>query len=155
MDQPENIMAVSPHEHANNHGYTLMDPAAQKQLVQIEKSLNAVASVFLGLTDRINLLETIVQNQITITGAEARTLHDTIISRAKEFCTVFGLPYKGAGRRVRRAITHDFLLEFSISNYHDLPKKSFAFGLEYIRSWRSFTLSKKLKQLFEGGNSDG
>ena len=151
----DHLAAITPKEPDRLHGYALMDPAAQKQLAQIEKNLNAVASVFLGLTERINLLETIVQNQITVSGAEARTLHDTIIRRAKEFCTVCGLPYKVVGRKVRKAITHDFLLEFSISNYHDLPKKSFAFGLEYIRSWRSFALSKKLKQLFEGGNSDG
>lgn len=147
MEQHETLMSVDQQERSNMHGYALMDPAAQKQLAQIEKSLNGVAQVFLGLTERINLLETIVQNQITITGAEARTLHDAIISRAKEFCTVSGLSYKGAGRKVRKAITHDFLLEFSISNYHDLPKKSLAFGLEYIRGWRSFALAKRLKQL--------
>ena len=155
MDQHENIVTVSTQEHANMHGYTLMDPAVQKQLDNLAKSIDAVARVFLSLGERINLLETIIQSQITITGAEARTLHDTIISRAKDFCATSGLSYRLAGRKVRKAITHDFMLEFSLSNYHDLPKKSLSFGLEYIRGWRSFALAKKLRQLHEGGGGNG
>ncbi len=155
MGQSENIVAASPQEHANMHGYALMDPAVQKQLADLGKSLNAVAQVFLGLNERIQTLEGIVQNLITVTGAEGRTIQLAVCSRAREYCDNAHVSYKLAGRKVRTAIWHDIKDEFSISNYHDIPKKSFQFALEYIRGWRSYAITKKLHQLYAESDSNG
>ena len=154
MEQHDCLAATSEQQQAPK-GYALMDPASQKQLANLEKSMNAVAQVFLSLGERIQALETIVQNQITITGAEARTIQAAVCSRAREFCDNAHVFYRIAGRKVRTAIWHDLKAEFSISNYHDLPKKSFQFALEYIRGWRSYAITKKLNQLYREGGGNG
>jgi len=149
----DNLKAMSPQDHEQTHGVIPVDPTASIQLARLEKSMNAVAQIFLGLGERIQALEAIVQNQITVTGAEAKTLFDAVRTRAREFCDMAHVSYGQAGRKVRKAIWHDFLNEFSISNYHDLPKKSFESGLDFIRGWRSYAMSKKLNQLYKGGGA--
>ena len=151
----ENILAMTEQEHEQAHSLTGGDPVTTIQLARLEKSMNAVAKVFLGLGERIQALEAIVQSQITITGAEAKTIHEAVRSRAREFCDMAHVSYQDAGRKVRKAIWRDLLNEFSLSNYHDLPKRSFQSGLDYIRDWRSYAMAKKLNQLYKGGSANG
>lgn len=146
----DNLFAMTPQEHEQAHEFPSVDLVTTVQLTRLEKSMNAVAQIFLGLNERIQVLEGIVQNQITITGAEAISIQAAVCSRAREYCENSHVPYALAGRKVRTAIWHDLRAEFSISNYHDLPKKSFQSGLEFIQGWCSYAMVKKLNQLYRG-----
>jgi len=150
----DNLVTVSKQEHEQLHGHSGSDPATTMQLARLEKSLTAAAQVFLSLGERMQTLEAIVHNQITISGAESKTIHEAVRNRAREFCDVAHVSYREAGRKVRKAIWHDFLNEFSISSYHDLPKRSFHSGLEFIKDWRSYAMAKKLGQIYKGGISN-
>lgn len=149
----DNLIAMTPQEHEHTHGIPAADPVTTIQLARLEKSMNAVAQIFLGLNERIQVLEGIVQNQITISGAEAISIQAAVCSRAREYCDNAHVPYALAGRKVRTAIWHDLRAEFSISNYHDLPKKSFQTGMEFIQGWRSYAMAKKLNQVYRGGSN--
>ena len=154
MSLDKNIVVMSKQEHEQSHGLSGSDPAIAMQFARLEKSLTAAAQVFLSLGERIQTLETIIHNQITISGAEGKTVREAVRSRAREFCEVAHVSYREAGRMVRKAIWHDFLNEFSISSYHDLPKRSFHSCLEFIKDWRSYSMAKKLNQLYKGGTGN-
>lgn len=127
------------------------DADTRMAIRRMEGILTHVAQVFLSVSERVQVLETILKTKISITGAQAKTIHYTVRGRAREFCDVAHVSYKVCGRMVRRAIWRDFFSEFSISSAYDLPANQFSYGLDFIKGWTSYAMAKKLNQLAKGG----
>lgn len=151
----ETIIPMNAQEHERAHEHLPRDPIPAIQLARIEKSINGVVKVFMGLAEQVRALDVIVQTLVTVTGAESKAIQAAVINRAQDFCAVSHVSYRIVGRKVRTAIWHDFLNEFSISNYHDLPRRRFQAAIEFIRDWRSYAMARKLGQLCKAGDGNG
>ena len=93
----------------------------------------------------IKKLEKLTEQRVTISSKQAKALQKRVQARSAALCDKHGFLYADDGETFRRAIWRDLKGQYGIDDIHDLPAVYFDIAAQYIDSWQSFSLVRKLR----------
>lgn len=97
------------------------------------------------MEQRIKKLEKLTEQRVTISGKQAKAIQKRVQARSAALCDKHGFLYADDGEAFRRAIWRDLKGQYGIDDIHDLPAVYFDIAAQYIDSWQSFSLVRKLR----------
>ena len=112
---------------------------------QMAKYIQQMAQIVLSLDRRINMLETLLSQRVTVTAAQARAVSNAVQAQAIALCAKHGFDYREDGEAFRRAIWRDVKAQFGVKDIHDLPAAYFELAVASVEKWTSFALIRKLR----------
>lgn len=131
-----------------------MIPIAQVELIaqqnsqtaiQLTKMVDKLAIMLVQMDARQRALETIIQQRVTITAAQAKALTGMVGQRAHAMCDKYHLPYTACGASIRAAIWREIKTRNVITSVYDMPAVLYAAACDSVNAWDSFSLVRALR----------
>ncbi|MBR1584587.1 MAG: hypothetical protein IJ662_03505 [Clostridia bacterium] len=131
------------------------DSGMETSLAKMEQIIEQAASLVILLEGRLRDAEAVFNQQVYISGRDAKSLTRAVQCRARAICDDAGVDYHQAGEIVRKAIYRAIRDEYGIETLYDMPQIKYFEALDSIRGFKSFTLLKRLRAMRSEGNNSG
>lgn len=131
-----------------------MIPVAQVELIaqqnsqtaaQLSQMVDKLAIMLVQMDARQRALETIIQQRVTITAAQAKALTGMVTARAHAICDKYHLPYQQCGASIRAAMWREIKTRNVITSAYDLPAGLYSAVCDSVAVWDSFSLVRALR----------
>ncbi len=117
----------------------------ETQLQQMGLFLQQFGGYMVAMEQRMKKLEKLTEQKVTISSKQAKALQKRVQARSVALCEKYGLLYADDGETFRRAIWRDLKGQYAIDDVHDLPAVYFDIAAQYIDSWASYSIVRKLR----------
>lgn len=116
-----------------------------KTAAQLAQMVDKLAMMLAQMDARQRALESLMQQRVTITAAQAKALTGMVTARAQALCDKYRLPYKLCGSSIRAAIWREIKTSNVVTSAYDLPAVMFGAVCDSVAIWDSFTLVRSLR----------
>lgn len=134
--------------HISPENMSLAQTLAQSVEIQ-QNSVEKLAAIIVMLDKRLHSVEAMMENRVTVSSSQARSIANAVGARAHEICDQNALPYSTAGRTIREAIWRALRSEYQIPSHYDLSAIYYEHALSFVKGWTSFTVIRKARQRSE------
>lgn len=130
----------------------LAEITKQQQLTggELRQLVGQFAQLLVALDGEIKELQKDLKGKVTVSSAEVRAMQEAVKARISGLCEAKSLEYTVYGKALREALWRELYAEFTIGNRYDLPSYKFRLAIDFIQSWNSLSLIRKLRDKYGG-----
>jgi ORF6C domain. len=116
----------------------------------LRQCVGQFAQLLVAFKGEVDGLKKDLRNKVTVTAAQARAIQEAVKTRASGICEAKTLSYAECGKALRDAIWREMYAEFTIGSRYDLPAFQFQAAIDFVKSWNSLSLLRKLRDKYGG-----
>lgn len=120
--------------------------AQQQSNEQMASMIGKMAELVFVMDGWIKAMESLLQQRVTVTSAQAGQIAAAVRDRASQICSKNALPYDKCGRIFRDAIWRAFKSQYTVASHYDLPAVYADHALSFIEGWTSFALIRRARE---------
>jgi division protein CdvB (Snf7/Vps24/ESCRT-III family) len=103
----------------------------RKMLESFERIANRVDQQ----DEKIEVLTSVVENDVFITCRQAAMVQNTVAQRVRTFLAECGLDYNQNSKRMFSAVWRDLKNEMGVPSYREIPRKKFGTAVKFVVEW--------------------
>lgn len=103
----------------------------RKMLESLEKTNNRLDQH----DQKIEQLQSVVENDVFITCRQAVLLQDVVAQRVRQFLAEVGLEYQNHSKRMFSAVWRDLKKEMGVPSYREIPRKKIGTAVRFVTEW--------------------